>query len=236
MKIFKTIAIVSLTLLLTNFKPMKQPKMFKPITNYLNSVEREFDQIPEERRAVLEELGEFIFQNIKKGENAKLTVICTHNSRRSHMGQLWLAAAAVYYGIDGVITYSGGTEATAFNPRAVAAMKIAGFRIRKVEGGENPNYEAFLGRELPTIPMFSKKFDNQVNPQKGFGAVMVCSDADAACPIVPGADGRFSVPFEDPKKFDNTAYETHAYNERCRQIAKEMLFVMHYAKQLIESK
>jgi len=169
----------------------------------------------------------------RTGGYARLTVICTHNSRRSHMGQLWLRAAATYYGVGGVAVFSGGTEATAFNPRAVAALKRAGFKLHRAGGGENPRYEASYGKTFPSVIMFSKRFDHSDNPKEGFAAVMVCSDADATCPVAPGAEGRFSVPFEDPKNFDGTPYEQSAYDERCRQIAREMLFAVRHAKQWI---
>lgn len=193
-------------------------------------LEREFDQIPQARKAQLRELGAYIHAKIQTGAPARLTVICTHNSRRSHIGQLWLKAAAVFYGLGKVETYAGGTEATAFNPRAVEAMRKAGFAIAKISDGGNPRYEARLGEDLPSQMLFSKKFSDEPNPQKGFAAVLVCSDADEACPFVPGADGRFAIPYEDPKMFDGTPLESKAYDERCRQIGREMLFAMSQAR------
>lgn len=204
--------------------------MYKKLAKYSATLDDEFDQIPEERQAKLKELGDYIVEKQRAGEPIQITVICTHNSRRSHIGQLWLKTAAIYYGLDNVATFSGGTEATAFNPRAVAAMKRAGFKIRKINKDKNPMYEAALGADFPKLIMFSKKFSDRRNPDKGFAALMVCSEADAACPFVPGADGRFSIPYEDPKNFDGTPAETQAYDERCRQIAREMFFAVRHAK------
>ena len=158
-------------------------------------------------------------------------MICTHNSRRSHMGQLWLLAASVYYDIAQVETFSGGTEGTAFNPRAVAAMQRAGFEIEKMDENDNPKYKVTLGSNIESQHLFSKKYSHEVNPQKGFAAVMVCSDADEACPIVFGAEHRVAIPFDDPKAFDGTVQEATKYDERCHQIAREMFFVMNYVKE-----
>ncbi|MDV7401328.1 hypothetical protein RZS08_58465, partial [Arthrospira platensis SPKY1] len=72
-----------------------------------------------ERQAVLDDLADWIRETRSNGENAPLVFICTHNSRRSHLAQIWMATMARYFGLEHVATYSGGTEATAFNPRAV---------------------------------------------------------------------------------------------------------------------
>ena len=143
------------------------------------------------------------------------------------MGQLWLQVGAALFDIPNVTTFSGGTEATAFNPRAVAAMRRAGFEIKQMDESSNPLYQVSIGTQLPRMELFSKAYHHEANPQKAFAAIMVCTDADEKCPIVLGADGRFAIPFEDPKAFDGTDREAQAYDERCRQIGREMLYVMY---------
>ena len=54
---------------------------------------------------------------------------------------------------------------------------------------------------------------------------MSCSQADRNCPLVPGCAARIALPYDDPKDFDGTDREAAMYDERCRQIAREMLFV-----------
>lgn len=215
---------------------MAQTQFYKPLQSYAASLPGEFSQIDPERQEALRAIGDYIVEKRKADLPVQITVICTHNSRRSHMGQLWLQAAAAYYGVPKVHTFSGGTEATAFNPRAVAALERAGFKINKTNNASepsNPLYETSLGQGLENYLLFSKKFSHPQNPQKEFAAIMVCSDADAACPIVPGADGRFAIPYEDPKLFDGSPSETPQYDARARQIAREMFFVMEYAKNQI---
>lgn len=225
---------IALTILfalpLLNFSTMEQAKFYKKLQKYSTSLEGEFGQITPDRKEKLAQLGDYLYEKIAAGETPRITVICTHNSRRSHMGQLWLEAAAAYYGIGDLTTASGGTEATAFNPRAVTALKKAGFKFSKNGGEENPVYEASWGSDYPNILMFSKKFDHRNNPQSEFAAVMVCAEADASCPFVPGADARFTIPYEDPKNFDGTPSEEMAYDERCRQIARELFFAVKHAK------
>ncbi len=205
---------------------MKKPAFYKTLSDYCATLESEFPLISEARKAQLLELSAYISRKKQAAEPLQLTVICTHNSRRSHIGQLWLKAAAEWYGVEGVHAFSGGTEATAFHPNAVAAMRRAGFRIEKMSEGTNPEYKASLGGKRLKMLLFSKKYDHPANPESGFAAIMVCSEADAGCPFVAGADGRFALPFEDPKISDGSPYEAQAYDERCRQIGREMFFVM----------
>jgi arsenate reductase (thioredoxin) len=50
------------------------------------------------------------------------------------------------------------------------------------------------------------------------------------CPIVRGASHRVSIPYKDPKVADDTPTESAAYDERCAQIAREMLFAFSLAE------
>ena len=198
--------------------------LLEPIRAYAEERITEFDQILEDRRALLEELAAYVRNRRKANEPASLIFICTHNSRRSHFAHIWAAAAADHTGRKGVVTYSGGTEATAFNPRAVNALRNVGFEIEGNEKASNPRYRVKFATTLPPLIAFSKRFDEPENPRENFAAIMTCSQADAACPVVPGAHARFLISFEDPKEFDDTDTEESAYEERCRQIAREMMY------------
>ncbi len=184
--------------------------------------------IPDDRKESLDLIAAFIKERKAAGASADLTFICTHNSRRSHLSQLWAATAAWHFGHDNVRTYSGGTEATAFNPRAVAAVERAGFQIMKPEG-KNPVYEVSFAPEHAAERCWSKKYDDPANPRKDFCAVMTCSEADKNCPIVFGALDRISLPYNDPKAADGTPEEAPHYDERCLQIAAELFYVMQQA-------
>ena len=182
-------------------------------------------EIDQERRVFLERISDFVMLKLADGEPARLVFICTHNSRRSQLCQFWAQAAARYYSIPSVETFSGGTETTAFNPRAVAALRRAGFVIEFFSDGKNPVYEGWYEPGMEPIQAFSKVYDEPPNPKEGFAAIMTCASADAACPIVVGADKRIALPSDDPKEADGTEHEAEIYDKRCLQIAKEMLFV-----------
>ena len=201
--------------------------LFPKLKTYVASFESEFPLISDKRRMVLRPLVDYIHQKVKNQQPIDIIVICTHNSRRSHFGQVWLQIGATYFNIPKVTTYSGGTEGTAFNPRAVAALNRIGVQVTTdTPDATNPIYKVMYGENHPAFTTFSTQYSDLANPQQDFAAVMVCTDADEKCPIVFGADGRFPIPFEDPKLFDETDLETAKYDERCRQIGREMFWIM----------
>ncbi len=208
------------------------PALYPEVETFVRARVAEFDQIPLERRAVLGNLGSYVRAQLDSSGRCQLIFICTHNSRRSHMGQVWCAIAAAFYERPGVVAYSGGTESTAFNPRAVDALRRAGLRIEQTTQADNPIYHVRFSDAVPAITCFSKVFDQAPNPKQGFAAVMTCAQADAACPSVPGADARFAIPYEDPKAFDGDKLESIMYDERCAQIAREMLYLFSQVREI----
>ena len=202
----------------------KEGNLIKPLADTVRRLSNKFDLIPHDRKNLLRELTQFVETKISKHAIINLNFICTHNSRRSHMAQLWAQAAACYYRVPGIATYSGGTEATAFNPRAVDTMIKVGFLIKKTSEGQNPFYDATFSSESPPLRIFSKRYDDPFNPSKDFAAIMTCSHANENCPIVFGAAKRIAITYEDPKDFDGTSREEEQYMERALQIGREMLF------------
>ncbi|NBW36840.1 MAG: protein-tyrosine-phosphatase [Cytophagia bacterium] len=184
----------------------------------------EFHLIPDERKALLQQLVSFVEKKIKAGQPVHLNFICTHNSRRSHLSQIWAQAAAYFYHVPDVFCYSGGTEATAFNPRAVKAMQEAGFVITMTQAGDNPRYEVRFADNASPVIAFSKKYDDPFNHNKDFAAIMTCSHADENCPLVLGTSGRVALTYNDPKEFDGTPLESAKYSERVHEIGREILF------------
>jgi arsenate reductase (thioredoxin) len=205
--------------------PKQKVAMNDELSAYIRGLLPSVSEIPEERRPSLDELAVFIKSKRSRGESAKLTFICTHNSRRSHLSQIWASAAAAYYGVDGVETYSGGTERTAFNPRAVAAIERAGFQVERPDESENPHYAVTFASAAEAMECYSKKYDDEGNPKSGFAAIMTCGHADRSCPLVRGSALRVALPYEDPKAADGSEREAEVYDERTRQIATEMLYV-----------
>ena len=175
-------------------------------------------------------ITEYLQQKINDVKEINLTFICTHNSRRSQISQVWAQVAANYFKIPNVHCYSGGTTSTAFNFRAINTLQQAGFEIRKTGNSDNPVYLVSYADDVDPVTAFSKEFSHKDNPRKDFAAVMTCAEADDSCPFVPGAEKRISLPYDDPKDADGTAREEAIYADINNQIAREIFFAFSKAK------
>lgn len=198
--------------------------MFETITKRCAALVSNFKEIPSDRKIILEKISEYIRNNISVEKPVRLIYVCTHNSRRSHMGQVWAAVAANYFNIKGIRTFSGGTEATAFHPNAIKALNDAGFQIQSSGQTTNPVYKVSFGVG-DVVECFSKLYSHEINPKEGFAAIMTCSDAEDNCPFIPGCDLRIGTTYHDPKAFDQTILQDEKYTERSNQIAMECLYV-----------
>lgn len=179
----------------------------------------------DERERTLQPLIDFIQLKINSKQQININFICTHNSRRSHLSQVWAQVAASHFGIENVICYSGGTEETALFPKVAEILSNQGFNIFKINDGTNPvNAIKYSDNSQPIIG-FSKKYDYPFNPVSDFAAIMTCSQADGGCPFIAGAEKRIPITFEDPKVSDNTSKQAAVYLERSLQIATEMFYV-----------
>ena len=186
--------------------------------------------VSDERKEILQPLAEFIQKKADVGERINLNFICTHNSRRSHLSQIWAQVMAEYFNIRNVYCYSGGTEATAMFPKVAETLHSQGMEIQKLSDTENPVYAVKYAENAHPVICFSKKYDDAFNPVSGFAAVMTCSNADVGCPFIAGAEKRVAVKFEDPKSSDGTHEMDRTYYERSLEIAAEMYFVMKAVK------
>ena len=183
------------------------------------------ERISEERKIVLQPLIEFISSKISKNEEVRLNFICTHNSRRSHLSQIWAQTMGNYYQIENVFCYSGGTEATAMFPKVAETLTNLGFEILKLSETENPVYAVKFAENEHAVICFSKKYNDDFNPKSEFAAILTCDSADENCPIVYGAEARIPIKYEDPKKSDGTPEMDETYFSRSLEIATEMKFV-----------
>ena len=202
--------------------------LFPEIENVIKTLN--FESISEERKIILQPLVDFIQGKASNSQEIRLNLICTHNSRRSHLAQVWAQTAANYYGIKNVFCYSGGTEATAMFPMAAKTLAKQGFQIKNIAEGNNPVYAIKYSENEHPVIGFSKTFDDNFNPQSEFAAILTCSSADQGCPFIAGAEKRIAITFEDPKAFDNTPQQAEKYEERSVQIATEMFYVFSQIK------
>ncbi|WP_118193077.1 arsenate-mycothiol transferase ArsC [Albibacterium indicum] len=186
--------------------------------------------INEERQTILQPLIDFVQQKANSGANIDLNFICTHNSRRSHLAQVWAQVAGAYFNIPNVHCYSGGTEETALFPKVAETLTNQGFNIFKIAETDNPVYAIKYSDDALPIIGFSKKYDSPFNPASAFVAIMTCSQADGGCPFIAGAEKRIPITFEDPKISDGTPEQPQVYAKRSLQIAREMFYVFSMIK------
>lgn len=203
--------------------------MFQTIKETISALK--IDTISEERKVILAPLVAYIKEKNEKNKAIALNFICTHNSRRSHLSQIWAQTLAHSVGITNINCYSGGTEATALFPMAAETLKNNGFQISTLSNTENPVYSIKYAENAHSIIGFSKTYDDEFNPKSSFGAIMTCNSANEACPIVSGSEKRFPITYEDPKKFDNTPQQKEKYLERSIQIATELYWVFLKCKE-----
>ena len=184
--------------------------------------------INKERQKVLQPFIDYLKLKNESNDIINLNLICTHNSRRSHLSQVWAQTMAAFFNVKNVCCYSGGTEATAVYPKVIDTLKDHGFYVQTLSQGTNPVHAIKFNDSKPAVIAFSKTFDDGFNAKANFAAVMTCSHADENCPFIPGADRRIALNYEDPKLFDGTPEQALKYAERSIQIATEMKYVFSH--------
>ena len=203
-----------------------------PLRTLIKKLLSESGQIDESRAKLLRLISDLIVESIKEKKKCDLITICTHNSRRSQLSEAWIKAGTQYFGLNMIEAYSGGTEATAFNLRMVVALRQVSFHLHTDGPRTNPFYtlQALEKQSSPHI-MFSKVYDHPNNPREDFIALMVCNSADEACPIVPGSMHRISLPYLDPKEYDDTPMEDQMYREKVDEIGREILYLLNHVSE-----
>ena len=197
--------------------------MFSKVNNTIHQISE--IKVTAERKEILQPLVDYVQNKINRNEEIRLNFICTHNSRRSHLSQIWAQTMAFQFGINNVYCYSGGTEATAMFPKVGETLINQGFQIQKLSHEQNPVYAVKFAENQHPIICFSKAYFDDFNPKTNFGAIMTCNNADEGCPMVFGAEARFPIKYDDPKAFDGTPLMDAIYEERSLEIASEMYFV-----------
>ena len=205
-----------------------KPTMFSEIEQVIKGLNPQ--TISVERKAILQSLTDFVQSKVLNHREIRINFICTHNSRRSHLSQVWAQTLAHYFNVKNVFCYSAGTESTALFPMVAETLRNSGFQIKTISKSENPVYSIKYTYNQHPIIGFSKRLDDDFNPKSEFAAIMTCDSANEACPFVSGAEKRIPITFEDPKAFDNTPQQAEKYNERSLQIATELFYVFSQIK------
>lgn len=220
---------------LKGHEPQSRHTLFPGITAHLEALTTTLEKIEEPYRSAGKKLADWIAANRRAGQLLPVVVVCMGNSRRSMLGAMMGNAAAAYHGLSQVRFFSAGTTPSAFNPRTVAALNAVGFEVES-SGDEaprgspelpNPRYRVRWGRgEGQGLVEFSKALGDAALPASGFAAVRVCDEADAGCPVVPGAACRIAMPLPDPKAADDRREEGARYAATRDALGRVMLAVL----------
>lgn len=202
----------------------------RPFEHFIENIKN--PQLSPSRERPLQQLAIYINEKTRSGKFAQLNFICTHNSRRSQFAQVWAFVLSRYLKLP-IQVFSGGTEATAVHSNVINTLLRTGFKVVKGEGLNNPHYNLILDQQ-EELELWSKTFEDSSNPNTEFAAIMVCSDADEACPFVPGCETRIELPFSDPKVADNTAAMEETYLKSSTEIAEQLFFAFKLALELID--
>lgn len=202
--------------------------MFQKLQDYIEKLD--IQSVSSERKEVLLPFVDYLQEKVNASATISLNFICTHNSRRSHLSQIWAQAMAHYFRVYEINSYSGGTSKTAVYPMILQVLEEAGFQSTQLSDEENAVYAVKFDADIHPVIAFSKMYDHPLNPVFGFAAVMTCSDADENCPFIPGTEKRIALNYEDPKIFDDSPMKHQKYEERSRQIATELLYVFSKIK------
>ena len=201
------------------------------LENFFESAHKK-TTITEDRKIVLSNIVAAIAREYSKNETVNLNFICTHNSRRSQLGQVWSFFAASYFNLN-INAFSGGTEVTAFYKNTVKTLQKVGFEFQLTDfSHQNPTYQISFNGNENRILGFSKLYSNPINTEP-FMAITTCNNADTNCPFIPTASHRFHLPFIDPKHSDGTTKQEETYLQTSIQIAGEVYFIFSEVKKLI---
>ena len=203
--------------------------MFEKLNKVIQNQILNFE-ISNDRKIILQPLIDYIQQKIVSKEDINLNFICTHNSRRSHLAQIWAKTAASYYTIKNVQSYSGGTKVTALFPKIIETLNNQGFEISIISETSNPVYAIKYDENTIPIIGFSKRYDHPFNPVSQFAAIMTCSQVENDCPLIFGPEKSFSLYYEDPKISDGTDIQSQIYETRSLEIAREIFYIFNKIK------
>ena len=190
---------------------------FVKICNYMN---KKFDEFfyrlnnfsPEiKQKDRLELIANELNKKIK--ETNVLVFLCTHNSRRSQICEVWGSIFSLIYKKE-ILINSAGTIKTSVHKEIFNVLKKCGVSV-------NENEEIAFKNLL--IKLKSKTLD-QIDAKK-FIAIMTCSDAEKSCPIDSRSVKNINMFFKDPKVYDNTKYMEEEYLKTNSNIAEELNYI-----------
>ena len=142
--------------------------------------------LDDQRTALLQTIAKSIIQLISEKRKINLNFICTHNSRRSQLAQVWSSYASSYFKLNKIESFSGGTEVSAFFRNTVKTLQEVGFIFQLIEfSHQNPYYSISSHQHVKPIIGFSKLVEHEINKKRyDDSELYCCSGIGGYCVII----------------------------------------------------
>jgi len=195
--------------------------LFSALNNYCDKMVDSFASISNNRKKKLDDISSKINEYVQNDKELNLLFVCTHNSRRSQFAQVWAHLAINYFGLLNLNSFSCGSEQTIIHKNTIIALESFGFRVQKVKS----NITNFYFSENLYVKCFSKTFHHNSLPDNQIISLMTCDDADKNCPFIAGSLSRISLPYNDPKVYDDSSECMAEYKKTSNHIAQEIFYI-----------
>ncbi|MBC8111544.1 MAG: hypothetical protein H7Y04_10830, partial [Verrucomicrobia bacterium] len=187
---------------------------------------RDAGLIPSYRRLILHDIATYVINNFLENQFSNLLFVCTHNSRRSQLCQVWGQIAAFHYDLPLVKCFSGGLETENVSEKILQTLEHAGFHVDNPETQNvyNPQHKVYYSTEFDYISLFSKPYNDAGNPKNNFCTVMNCTPSGEKYQQIDGSKLNVSLIYQNPKDNDDKPDETQVYKQISYKVSLEMFY------------
>ena len=165
----------------------------------------------QKRKKRLDNIASVINENLNKTRS--IVFLCTHNSRRSQICEVWGKVFAEIYRKK-ININSAGAFKTVVHSQVYESIVKCGLIV-------NNKKEIFFDKKK--FKLNSKTTDSIT--MKNFIAVMTCSDAEKSCPHDPKSIRNIKMFFNDPRIYDETDKMSREYLKTTTYIAEELNYI-----------
>ena len=165
----------------------------------------------QKRKKRLDNIASVINENLNKTRS--IVFLCTHNSRRSQICEVWGKVFAEIYRKK-ININSAGAFKTVVHSQVYESIVKCGLVVDNKK-------EIFFDKKK--FKLNSKTIDSLT--MKNFIAVMTCSNAEKSCPNDPRSIRNIKMFFNDPRIYDETDKMSREYLNTTIYIAEELNYI-----------
>ncbi|UZR93650.1 hypothetical protein [Chondrinema litorale] len=192
----------------------------------------EFDLIEPRRKQTLGLISELILPAALAGRNISFLFVCSDNSIRTQLCHIWIKAAAQYFSIQNLRFYSGGVSVKGIPQPLINTLKTAGFKVKVLTKTSNPHLAIKISKEQNLGVFYSKYINVKENPKENFCAIITCQDVERELNLNMRTYLKVTIPYDSLEGLPE-ANEQKAYDLLSKKIAREMLYIMTTAHEIL---